>query len=317
MPPDLDVDSERAPREGVVQQLERVLASATFRGAERSRALLKFLVEQALAGKADRLKEYTLGAEALGRGESYDPRTDPIVRAEASRLRARLERYYTSEGSSDPVLIELPRGTYVPRFRMRAAAPEPEVSSGRPSRRRVGGLAVGVTAAIVVCSLAIAAWILVRQPGARVSSPQVFEVVLAPGEWTLASDVGSDLVLSADGSRLVFLVRASDGQTRLMTRRVDELHPAVLQGTEGARAPFLSPDGRWVGFWAAGALKKTSVDGGAPVLLCEANDLLGASWGDDGQIVASLGSGKLWRVSSSPGTPTVLADFSAAGVDPR
>ena len=76
----------------VENQLERVLSSSVFKRAERSSALLRFVVEQTLNGGADRLKEYTLGAEALGRGESFDPRADPVVRAEASRLRGRLER---------------------------------------------------------------------------------------------------------------------------------------------------------------------------------------------------------------------------------
>jgi hypothetical protein len=101
-------------REAVLQELKKVLGSETFSGAGRSTTLLTFLVEQTLDDRSDRLKEYTLGADALGRGESFDPRTDPIVRAEASRLRARLERYYGSEGRADTVVITLPRGSYVP-----------------------------------------------------------------------------------------------------------------------------------------------------------------------------------------------------------
>ena len=91
-------------RDSILQQLERILSSGAFAGAARSSALLKFLVEQAVEGRPDRLKEYTLGAEALGKGESFDPRLDPIVRAEASRLRSRLERYYATEGQGDSLL---------------------------------------------------------------------------------------------------------------------------------------------------------------------------------------------------------------------
>jgi hypothetical protein len=88
--------------------MERVLSSSVFQGAGRSRALLKFLVEESVADRTERLKEYTIGAEALAKGDAFDPRTDPIVRAEASRLRSRLERYYASEGRDDPVVIVLP-----------------------------------------------------------------------------------------------------------------------------------------------------------------------------------------------------------------
>jgi hypothetical protein len=103
--------------EAISNSLKQVLSSSTFENAGRSRALLRFLVETTVNGHADRLKEYTLGAEALGKGEAFDPRTDPIVRAEASRLRSRLERYYSNEGRADSVVIELPKGTYVPQFR--------------------------------------------------------------------------------------------------------------------------------------------------------------------------------------------------------
>ena len=71
----------------------------------------------ALAGRSDRIKGYTIGVHALGRGESFDPQTDPIVRVEAGRLRRALARYYAGAGSTDPLVIELPRGGYVPTFR--------------------------------------------------------------------------------------------------------------------------------------------------------------------------------------------------------
>ena len=127
------MDEPLLDRDGILQQLERVLSSSVFRRAERSSALLRFIVEQTLDGQADRLKEYTLGAEALGRGESFDPRTDPVVRAEASRLRTRLEQYYETTGGSDPVLVTLPKGTYVPQF-----APKPAAIEETPSARAAG-----------------------------------------------------------------------------------------------------------------------------------------------------------------------------------
>ena len=88
--------------ESILEQLQKIVSSSLFENAARSRTLLTFVVERAVDNQADRLKEYTLGAEALGRGDSFDPRTDPIVRAEASRLRSRLERYYAADGRTDP-----------------------------------------------------------------------------------------------------------------------------------------------------------------------------------------------------------------------
>jgi hypothetical protein len=100
-------------------ELERILSSRTFRHATGQARFLKYTVEQAMAGQAHILKEYVVGSEGFGRGESFDPRLDPIVRTQARKLRARLARYYATEGLSDHVRIELIKGSYVPRFRRR------------------------------------------------------------------------------------------------------------------------------------------------------------------------------------------------------
>ena len=81
-----------------------------------SASFLRFVVETTLAGRGDRLKGYTIGVEALGRREDFDPQIDPIVRVEAGRLRAALARYYAGPGRNEPVVIELPRGAYRARF---------------------------------------------------------------------------------------------------------------------------------------------------------------------------------------------------------
>jgi hypothetical protein len=77
---------------------------------------LRYVVEETLAARADAIKEYTLGLEVFERGESFDPREDPIVRVQARNLRMRLARYYAGPGAEDPVRIEVPKRTYVPVF---------------------------------------------------------------------------------------------------------------------------------------------------------------------------------------------------------
>jgi len=117
------VSEDRATRpaeSAIREQLERVISSAQFVHAESARKLLRFLVEETLGGRAERLKEYTLATEVFGRDASFDPKINPAVRVEASRLRRRLEYFYLTLGRNDPVLIELPRGTYVPAFREHA-----------------------------------------------------------------------------------------------------------------------------------------------------------------------------------------------------
>ena len=96
-------------------------ASKAFSSSARSAKLLRFIVEETLTGNADGLKEYTLGAKGLERGDAFDPRIDPIVRAEASRLRTRLALYYGDEGKTDELVISLPKGSYVPVFEDRSS----------------------------------------------------------------------------------------------------------------------------------------------------------------------------------------------------
>jgi adenylate cyclase len=78
----------------VRRQLDRMLNSTAFAGAERSSRFLRFVIERTLAGRAQEIKESVIGVEVLGRNPSFDPKTDPIVRTEAGRLRSRLETYY-------------------------------------------------------------------------------------------------------------------------------------------------------------------------------------------------------------------------------
>lgn len=107
--------SQKATR----QQLERILSSAAFQQAGRLKRFLNFIVLESIEGRGDELKEYVVGVQVFGKEPSFDPRTDPIVRVQARRLRARLERYYRDEGQQDEVVVELPKGGYAPVARRR------------------------------------------------------------------------------------------------------------------------------------------------------------------------------------------------------
>ncbi len=309
-------------RDSVRAELERVLSSSVFEGAGRSRVLLKYVVEQTLTGRAEQLKEFTIGAEALGKGESFDPRTDPIVRAEASRLRSRLERYYAGEGDGDPVVITLPKGTYIPQFVERAEqAPQqvrPIEKTEKPSHS-LGWPAYGLV--LLVAVLAFAAGVFVRwSPGRTATKPIAQLDVVLTSAVEIGGEVGTSIVLSPDGTGVVFVASGLDGVPHLHLRRLDQPQESELPGTEGARVPFFSPDGAWVGFWAGGKVKKLNVEGGSPVVLCDAPDLLGASWGNDGRIIASFGGNQLLRFSASGGTPASvlkLADNVEKAVWPQ
>jgi hypothetical protein len=306
-----------APRELILEQLERMLASDTFAGAERSRVLLRFLVEYAVENQSDRLKEYTIGSEALGRGDSFDPRTDPIVRAEASRLRNRLERYYATNGVADTVVITLPKGSYVPQFQSRAIPEAAAVATTAGARLStagrlqrliwfvLGGITVGAAVTLLRGGVA---------PAVEPGEVGIIDIDVGAADRSLGSDFGNDLILSPDGTRIVFVARGSDHVLRLMTQRLGQRTIERLPDTDGARAPFFSPDGRWVGFWADAKMKKVSVDGGSPVELTDAVNFGGASWGE-GYIIAAI-DGALKRVSETSGESSPLADLTKDRVIP-
>lgn len=135
----------------------------------------------------------------------------------------------------------------------------------------------------------------------------------------LSADLGADVLLtttptrtglsmSPDGSSFVFLAQQGvSGRTQLHVRRLNQLQATALPGTDDADAPFFSPDGRWIAFFAAGKLKKALVSGGSVISLCDAPSGVmvgGGTWSDDGTIVfASRDSqgGNLMRVSSEGG----------------
>ena len=94
----------------VQAELERILSSPAFVNAERLSRFLRFTTEEVLKGRGDRLKEYVIGIEVFDRSSGYDPRTDPIVRVEARRLRSKLQAYYEADGSDSPVVIDFPKG---------------------------------------------------------------------------------------------------------------------------------------------------------------------------------------------------------------
>ena len=111
--------TEACQPELVTAQLERILTRPPLESSPSLCRFLRYVVEETLAGRSGSLKEYSLGVTAFERGEDFDPRLDPIVRVQARNLRVRLGQYYAGPGAGDPILIELPKRTYVPVFRAR------------------------------------------------------------------------------------------------------------------------------------------------------------------------------------------------------
>jgi Tol biopolymer transport system component len=165
-------------------------------------------------------------------------------------------------------------------------------------------LAVGAVAEAlaIIAVVALWGWWRATRP---VERPLVrLDVDLGP-DVSLDSPAGADAIISPDGTRLVYV-----SQGRLFTRRLDQPGATELAGTQGAYAPFFSPDGQWVAFFTGTNLQKLSVEGGSAITLCSATTGRGGSWGEDGNIIAALnGAGGLSRIPSAGGPPTPVTDL--------
>ncbi|MBP2311296.1 tetratricopeptide repeat protein [Azospirillum soli] len=115
-------DAPVAP-ELIDEALARVLASRSLRSSARGRRFLQFIVQEAQAGRADRIKAYTIAMDVFDRDADFDASLDPVVRIQAGRLRQALEHYYLTEGTDDPVRISIPKGSYVPHFLVQPRTP--------------------------------------------------------------------------------------------------------------------------------------------------------------------------------------------------
>jgi TolB-like protein len=228
---------------GVREELERILGSAPFLNSRRPSQFLRFVVEITLAGEGDRIKEYLIAVEVFGRPEHYDPKGDAIVRIEAGRLRKKLAEYYSGPGRNDDVIIELPKGRYVPDFQPRSSAKQPEIIYTEPGKSsrilRKGAAALALIAAV---ALAAAYYVRLRSSTSVPKSIAVLpflDLSGAPGREYLSVGVTEELTTGlaettglrvvAATSALQFRGKADD--VRKIGRALNA--EAVLEGSIG------------------------------------------------------------------------------------
>ena len=252
MPSETDTSAQERrelPDSVVRAQLERILASEVFSRSQQLRRFLSFIVEQRLAGQGHSLKESVLAHELYGKGTDFDGGADPVVRVDARRLRDKLREYY--EGRSDPVVISLPKGSYVPVFEANSASPthtappvvppepqqtpcgsEPQAREDR--RRRSGGRRCGYRR---------------RACLARILRPVSAPAQLLP----LASYPGVEgpPALSPDGNLVAFAWsgHAEAGPTDIYVKAVESEALRRLTATpDSETSPAWSPDGHSIAF---------------------------------------------------------------------
>ena len=257
-------------------------------------------------------------AETLAQVIALEPVLASLPASLPHRVRNLLERCLTKDPKQRLQAIG------EARIAIEQAIAQPEASAAGERRVRSQptwrlaapwALAVGLAAAL---AFIVPSWRSRRTPPSLEKALRL-SVELGADVWLDATGgpQAAAAVLSPDGSVLAFVARKATGEeAQLYLRRLDQPQAAPLPATEGARNPFFSPDGQWVGFFAGGKLKKIAASGGAAVTLCDAPDDRGGSWGEDGAIVftPTTASG-LWRVSSGGGTPEALTTPGPAGMD--
>jgi len=153
------------PIEACRAQLLLILDSPDFDATGRERRFLSHVVEEALSGRGDRIKAYSIAVEVFGRGEAFDPQTDPIVRIEAGHLRRALEHYYLTAGHMDSILITIPKGGYAPVFALRSQPSLAETQMGvvsqtitSPPIRWMALLLPAMLAVLLAAGASVLAW---------------------------------------------------------------------------------------------------------------------------------------------------------------
>ncbi len=279
-------------------QLSRILASAPFESAERSSAFLRFIVDRALEGRTNEIKESIVAVEVLGRKTSFDSKIDPIVRVEAKRLRDRLDSFYRGDGAEDQVLISLPKGGYVPQFSKREL-PTVLPASGNSSSVSYVGWALFALAVLAF------SWLYFHKTA---EFEHTFRLsILPPTNSSFES-----FAISPDG-RTVAFTAAWKGNTALWIRALDSLEAKPLPGTETASQPFWSPDSRSIGFFTTSKLKTIDTAGGPTRDLADIVVGRGASWSREGIIVfAPKPDGILYQIAANGSVPQPVTSLDGS-----
>jgi serine/threonine-protein kinase len=240
---------------------------------------------------------------------------DHSINAAVKRLRNAL-----GDSADQPRYIEtLPRRGYRFIGGLEAVDPAPvaapvavipenglPIQNAEPAPRRHAFPLVPVLLATVILTVWAGAWYYRRgaRPLAAALQPLMRLDIDLGNDAAPGKDPGADVILSPDGTRLVYV-----SHSKLFTRRLDQAAATELPGTEGARDPFVSPDGKWVGFFAGGRLNKVSIQNGQVIRLCDGSLANGASWGEDGNIITAFNF-RLARIPSAGGTPTPVTELA-------
>jgi hypothetical protein len=180
--------------------VQRISSSPQFRRAPKLRDFLTYVVEQTLQSQGDSLNEQQIGRAVFGRGADYSPSEDNVVRAHARQLRVKLSEYFSSKGKDEPLVLEIPKGSYVPVFSPRESVPAPPVAEtpGRwpvwLSPRILYWVVLAVLAGSLVASVLLA--VQNRALQRQLAASPAGAPILAPLAWVMGPDRSVSLVVA-------------------------------------------------------------------------------------------------------------------------
>ncbi len=200
--------------------------------------------------------------------------------------------------------------------RVTAARPVYQPSEGTQpfegSKPSKGSPLVWIVAVLLLLGMVTFAVLYFNRPSADIQIVRSY--ILPPEKSNFANQsggqAGGHIALSPDGTMLAFVAVDSSGRSRLWVRHLNALDAQPMSETEGAYYPFWSPDNRFIGFFAAGKMKRIEASGGPPFTICDALAGRGGSWNEDGVILFSPTAGEvIYQVSAAGGAPTAVTQF--------
>jgi hypothetical protein len=213
--------------------LQRVATSPRFRKSKRLRELLLYLGEHSLHDPAYVLREQEIGVGVFGRAADYDTSHDTLVRVQVSQLRKKLQEHFSEDGRDETLIIEIPKGSYVPLFRPRAEfvetapAPAPYLPPHLTRAPRRGTFVTGVAAGMLAVGLA---WLIaasVRQSAGNRSVNDLWRQLFGNGQATYA--VLADVNLMIFENLIGRTIPVSEYETHEFDRLAEQYIPDTAQ----------------------------------------------------------------------------------------
>jgi hypothetical protein len=235
----------------VREQVDRILASPVFRNSRRNSSLLRHVVERALEGRPEELKERTIGVDVFARAADYDTNTDHVVRSVAGEVRRRLAQYYLESGRETELRIDLQAGSYIPQFRMPAERfalaapvlddqpfPAPDRTADRWFKPALRQRSIAMAAGVLVVT-AVASILLVRLFSPRTALDKFWAPFLASPNPAMLCFGGGGQANPASDQNLALSISEYEHLPFRRMHTLDAIAVADLAGfLQAARKPY-------------------------------------------------------------------------------